>query len=244
MTSDTGLLRHRADAPLQVLFILSLAVTSLLFAWQSLRLVDFAYPVFYDALSIGEHVDHWGPQNGYRRGFEATSRDERIALFAAITEAVHKQGRGLTSLRYRDERGQTHRLLREPEVIHLRSVSRLVDMLYLAGYFSLGALLVTGALMRARGTPVPRLSRVFLWTGVVTAGATILTLVLGPTRVFYTAHRWVFPPGEQWYFTYQQSLMTTLMKAPDLFGGIAVLLLLGMLLFFGLLLTGAKRLIK
>lgn len=244
MTSDTGLPRPRADAPLQVLFILSLAVTSLLFAWHSLRLADFAYPIFYDALSIEEHVERWGPQNRYRRGFETTTRDERIALFAAISEAVHNRGEGLESLQYRDDRGQTHRLLREPEIVHLRSVSRLIDLLYLAGYISLATLLATGALMRARGTPVPRLSRVFLWTGVVTAGATLLTLLIGPTRVFYTAHRWVFPPGEQWYFTYQQSLMTTLMKAPDLFGGIAVLLLLGMLLFFGLLLTGAKRLIK
>lgn len=242
MTSETGLPRHRARAPLQVIFIISLAVAALLFAWHSLRMVDFAYPLLYDTLSIGEHIDHWGPQNRYRRGFETTSREERIALFAAISEAVHHQGAGLESLQYRDDEGQTHRLLRRPEIIHLRSVARLIDRLYITGYIALGALLISIAIMRATGTPVPRLSRVFLWTGAVTAGATLLTLAIGPTQVFYTAHQWVFPPGEQWYFTYQESLMTTLMKAPDLFGGIAVLLVAAALLYFALLMAGAKRL--
>lgn len=242
MTSEPRLFRRFARAPLQILFIISLAITALLFAWQSLRMVDFAYPLLYDTLSIGEHIDHWAPQNRYRRGFETTTREQRLGLFAAISEAVHHQGAGLASLQYRDDRGRTHQLLRQPEIIHLRSVARLIDGLFIAGYVALGGLLISIAMMRATGTPVPRLSRVFLWAGAVTAAATVLTLAIGPTRVFYTAHTWVFPPGEQWYFTYPESLMTTLMKAPDLFGGIAVLLVAATLIWFALLMAAARRL--
>ncbi|MFN2223885.1 MAG: DUF1461 domain-containing protein, partial [Candidatus Promineifilaceae bacterium] len=32
---------------------------------------------------------------------------------------------------------------------------------------------------------------------------------------------WICPPGHQWFFYYQDSLMTTMMKAPVLFAGIA-----------------------
>ena len=37
-------------------------------------------------------------------------------------------------------------------------------------------------------------------------------------------HEWVFPAEHQWFFYYQESLMTVLMKAPDLFGAIAILI--------------------
>lgn len=63
---------------------------------------------------------------------------------------------------------------------------------------------------------------------------------IGPTRVFYTLHEWVFPSDHQWMFSYQESLMTTLMKAPDLFAAIAVAVGMGMLVI-GLLLGLIKR---
>jgi len=44
----------------------------------------------------------------------------------------------------------------------------------------------------------------------------------GFTDVFYYLHTLVFPDNHQWFFYYQESLMSSLMKAPDLFAGIAI----------------------
>ena len=52
----------------------------------------------------------------------------------------------------------------------------------------------------------------------------VLLVLVGPVEVFYALHEWVFPANHQWFFYYEDSLMSTLMKAPDLFGAIALLL--------------------
>ncbi|MDZ7747429.1 MAG: hypothetical protein U5K43_00040 [Halofilum sp. (in: g-proteobacteria)] len=46
---------------------------------------------------------------------------------------------------------------------------------------------------------------------------------VGPVDLFYWLHEQVFPPDHQWFFHYQESLMSMMMRAPDLFGAIAVL---------------------
>jgi hypothetical protein len=47
--------------------------------------------------------------------------------------------------------------------------------------------------------------------------------VVGPVQVFYVLHELVFPAGHEWFFYYQDSLMSMMMQAPNLFGPIAVL---------------------
>jgi hypothetical protein len=79
------------------------------------------------------------------------------------------------------------------------------------------------------------------------AGISILALsviailfIIGPRKSFHWIHTQIFPAGDQWFFYYQDSLMTTLMKAPDLFGfmgallGIVTLLLYTCLLYITL----------
>ena len=74
------------------------------------------------------------------------------------------------------------------------------------------------------------------WRGrvVITVIAVMAVLawlgVVGPTEVFYQFHIWLFPADHQWFFYWQESLMSTLMKAPALFGGIALAIALGALL--------------
>ena len=46
---------------------------------------------------------------------------------------------------------------------------------------------------------------------------TIIIVAVGPNDVFSALHEFVFPADHQWFFYYQDSLMTTLMKAPDIF---------------------------
>jgi uncharacterized membrane protein len=49
-------------------------------------------------------------------------------------------------------------------------------------------------------------------------------LTVGFREVFYAFHEAIFPPDHQWFFYYQDSLMSTMMKAPFLFGYIAAAL--------------------
>jgi len=57
-------------------------------------------------------------------------------------------------------------------------------------------------------------------------------------------HVLIFPADHQWFFYYQDSLMSTLMKAPDLFAGIAVQIVLLALALYVFILAGMHRLLK
>lgn len=219
------------------------ALAALWLSWRCLALVDFLYPAFYGPLEIGQHIDRFGPQNRYRSGFETTSRGERVRLFGAIVDAIHESGRGLESLEYRDAEGRAiDRLLREPEILHLQDVARLIDRIAPVGWLAAAWTAVHMLLIRALAWPVPRLRRLLAASLGAAAAAAVLVLASGPKSVFYWLHDLVFPPENPWFFYYQDSLMSTMMKAPDLFGAIAVvLLLLGLLLYAGLLLA-ARRL--
>lgn len=213
------------------------ALAALWLAWRALAAVDFLYPAFYDALDIETHIAVYGPQNRHKAGFEQTTRAERLRLFSAIVDSLHASGHGLAEIEYRDPLGRPiDRLLREPEVGHLEDVARLIDGAAVAGWLATAWTAAHLLLLRLLAWPVPALGRLLLTSLLATAAAVGLLLLAGPRRVFYWAHDLVFPPDHPWFFYYQDSLMTTLMKAPDLFGAIAAaLLLLGLAIYSGLL---------
>lgn len=57
-------------------------------------------------------------------------------------------------------------------------------------------------------------------------------LLAGAKKFFYWLHTIVFPADHQWFFYYEESLMSTLMKAPALFAPISILLILLGLVFW------------
>ena len=59
---------------------------------------------------------------------------------------------------------------------------------------------------------------------VLIASVAVPLIMLGPKDVFYWMHEMIFPPDHPWFFYWDESLMSTLMKAPDLFGGIALMI--------------------
>ncbi|WP_440997834.1 DUF1461 domain-containing protein [Arhodomonas sp. SL1] len=194
-------------------------------AWGLLSLMDFAYPLLYHWLDIGAHINEYGPQNRYREGFHTLSATEHQALFAEIVAAINRGGDGLALLDYRPARADAPvPLLRTPEIEHLRLVAEWVGVLRRAALA--GAVIAAAAiawLARVRQAPSPR-------TLLASVGL-IATLALAFTAAAFDAdgwfarfHDWAFPPGHQWFFYYQESLMTTLMKAPDLFGPLAAML--------------------
>ncbi|HTF84873.1 MAG TPA: DUF1461 domain-containing protein [Cellvibrio sp.] len=215
-----------------------------LLAWHLLAQVNFAYPLGYKVLDVEQHIRHFGPLNRYKKEFEQTTKAEHLDLFAQITRAVQNHGEGLADIRYRLSNGTTTPLMREAEVIHLQDVANLIDVLYWAGLIGGLAWLCLLAYAYRQRIPFPALKKILLGfvSGLVLITLTIL--LIGPKAVFYWLHEQIFPDEHEWFFFYQDSLMTTLMKAPDLFGFIAVVLVAVIMVLWGLSVWGMTRLLK
>ncbi|MDZ7787596.1 MAG: DUF1461 domain-containing protein [Halofilum sp. (in: g-proteobacteria)] len=200
----------------------ALLVAGLFVSWQALAGFDFAYLVWHEVLGIGDTIARYAPENRWRQGFEHTTPIERARLFGAIVDAIHADGRGLADLRYHDPEGrELGRLLRPPEIVHLRDVARLVRWFEIAGIAALALVMALTLEARWRRRSLPPARR-FLGVGAALVGGVLIVLLaIGPVEVFYALHELVFPPDHEWFFWYQDSLMATLMQAPNLFGAIA-----------------------
>jgi len=219
------------------------ALASLWLAWVSLASVDFLYPAWYRALDIDGHIERYAPQNRYRRGFEQTTPEERARIFGEVVDAIHDDGRGLADIRYHDPQGRDlGPVFHEAEIIHLQDVARLVGRLLPVGGLALAWTLVHLGLIRRFGWPVPSLARVVVATLATVAVGLAALLAVGFRTVFYALHEAIFPPGHQWFFYYQDSLMSTMMKAPWLFAAIGAVLLAAAVMFYLGLAALARRL--
>jgi hypothetical protein len=229
-----------------IVFVLAALLAAGYLAWLILAQINFLYPLWHDLISIDRTIEVYAPQNRYRQGFEQTSKAERSRLFTAIIDAIHNHGHGLRRLVYHDAAGRPlDKLLRHAEVVHLQDVARLI---YMSRPFGIISTVITGVLliaMHRQRLPVPSLLALLLGITVplgIVAGA---LLIIGPVKVFYWLHTRIFPPGHEWFFYYQDSLMSTMMKAPDLFGYIGVtwafLSLMLLLTFIGVVRAAGRR---
>lgn len=226
-----------------LLFVPAAMLASLYVAWQVSAVGHFFYPLWYDVLDIDGHIERFGPENRYRDGFETTSDDERFRLFGEIVDAVQDDGRGLEKLEYHAPDGRRlGTLFRPPEIQHLQDVAHLVATLKPWGWGALLWCMAHVVLARRRGWTIPKPSRMLAYALAGFAAGTVILMVAGPRRVFYALHELVFPPGHQWFFYYQDSLMSTMMKAPYLFGGIAAQLAVFTLVAFWVLAAAGHRL--
>jgi len=224
------------------LFSAAALLGALFLAWRILATVDYLYPLLYEPAGIGAHIDRFGPENRYRQGFSQTTREERERLFAEIGRAIRDQGRGLESLSYHDAQGnKLGTLLRPPEIIHLQDVARLVGKLEIAGAAALLLLALQLILLRRQRRSLPALGRMLLLTCAGLLLGALVVVVIGAKDVFYALHEWVFPSDHQWFFFYQDSLMSTMMKAPDFFGYVAAALVALALVILCLMLSAASR---
>lgn len=195
-----------------------------LVSWHLLAQFHFAYPVGYQLLNLDKHIAEFAPLNRYKNDFELTPPEEHWRLFGEISNAVQHSGHGLQDISYTLGNGRTTSLMHEAEIIHLQDVANLIDVFYTTGLICLGVWLVLIAVAYWQKYQLPSPKKTLLGFSVgfsLIAGA---VLAIGPTAVFYWLHVQVFPDGHPWFFYYQDSLMTTLMKAPDIFAFISLLL--------------------
>ncbi|WP_319558159.1 DUF1461 domain-containing protein [Thiomicrorhabdus sp.] len=214
---------------------------ALWFGWHLLAQFDFLYPVWHDYAGISQNIDKYAPLNHYRHDFELTDRETRFALFHGIVEAIHNHGQGLKELVYQTRNG-TVSLLRHSEIVHLQDVANLIDFVnHLALVLGTVWLVITlliwsklSAMKREKWIKQSFTRRkdslLNLTIGLALSIGGIL--LIGAEKVFYQLHIWVFPANHQWFFYYEHSLMSTMMKAPDLFAMIAITLLILGLAFF------------
>jgi len=237
--------QRRYRSILWTILLLSALPASLLTGWQLLVSTDFLYPLWYDVIGIDRTIAEYGPKNRYRDHFEVTTREERTRLFAAIVAGIHDGGQGLETLTYHDALGNpVAPLLRPPEITHLRDVARLVDGMYRLGIGAAMVWLIALVWLWRLRLPPPPLGRYFAGLGLLAVVSMLAVVVIGTKKVFYTAHTLIFPAGHQWFFYYEESLMTMLMKAPDLFAAIAAEWLLLTALCYWLGIRLSRRIVR
>jgi len=229
---------------LGLLLTLSCLITAFWFSWHGLAQINFGYALGYKMLAIDQHIQRYGPSNRYRDNFELTSYDQHQQLFCDIVNAIQRGGTGLAEITYTTPDQTTSTLLREAEVIHLQDVANLITLFNQVAVGSLILLLILAGVYRWQKKPPPTLKHIATGTVITLMVIGIGLLIAGPTNTFYWLHTKVFPDDHQWFFYYQESLMTTLMKAPDLFGFIAGLWAVVALSLFGLGQWALLRLLK
>lgn len=227
------------------LMVLLLFWVALFFSWTTLSCVDFMYPMLYKQIEIGASIDKFGPQNRYKKDFALTSRAERESLFSQIVVAINHNGEGLEDMVYHNPQGQViDKLLRPAEVVHLKDVAVLLATLrYVTVVASLILILVLIYWWKAKPKiGFPSVKAAFGGMLVLSVFSTLMLTLIGPTKIFYWLHTKIFPADHQWFFYYQDSLMTTLMKAPDIFAYIAILLVVLAWAYFAILVALVRRL--
>jgi hypothetical protein len=226
------------------LFFTCQLIALALVSWHLLAQWHFAYPLGYQLLDLDKNIAEFAPLNRYKDDFELTTPEEHWRLFGEISYAVQASGAGLRDISYRLKNGETTALMHDAEIIHLQDVANLIDRFYLAGSISLLVWIGLIVFVYQQKLKIPPIKKILLGFLVGFIAIAVTVLAIGPTAVFYWFHVQIFPDGHQWFFYYQDSLMTTLMKAPDIFAFIALLLLALLITLWCTSLYGIIRLLK
>ena len=211
---------------------LALLVSCLYVSWQVLSQANFLYDQIYEHNNLEAHVNEFAPLNrNDKESFALTSKTERVRVFGDIAREINTGGDGLGSITYTPEGADaTTPFLVEAERDHLQDVANLVSSLK-----PIGAVIASLLIAFYGFCWYYKVSRYqYFWrpSGIlvslfqiaaVAALCVAITFAIGPQQTFYLLHEWAFSDKAQWYFFFEDSLMTTLM--PEIvFANIAALL--------------------
>ncbi|MFT5815102.1 MAG: hypothetical protein ACI9VT_002873 [Psychroserpens sp.] len=221
------------------------ALASLIFclgiSWQASKATNFLYGFWYQTLEINKVIIKNVPKNSQgKRDFPIHDVKLHEKKFADIVQSIHQQGNGLADISYFNERAIKQKLLTNSEVQHLQDVANLLDnvtkfwwgnlvfLLSLLVFYFRQLHLLKAESIRQMPTTKQKLISLACFVFLVIS----MLKIWGFTQVFYYLHTVIFPSEHQWFFYYKDSLMASLMKAPDIFAAIA-----GQLMLIALLLA-------
>ena len=174
--------------------------------------------MLHDVIDIQGTIEEYAPKNIYKGRFDETTPEHRAALFRQILRGVNRNGEGLETIQYMDAEGEILGLLLRPaEVNHLRDVARLLGIFQNVAYVAVALYITMLVVFRLQQRKLPRPRNLLMVTTIAVALLVLVAFLSGAKQVFYQLHTVVFPSGHQWFFYYEESLMTMLMKAPDIF---------------------------
>jgi len=209
---------------LWMLFLLLTFLVTLPISWWGMAQADFFYSSLHDNIGIDKHIQRYAPRNRFNKlEFEKTTKVERLVLFNGVVTAIHNKGEGLDSLAYiRNSNQEPVNLFTKAEVIHLKDVANLLEKLKPVILAVLLFWLASMLWINLKGIKLPSIKR-FSLLALILFAVVFLILSVGPEKVFNQLHIWAFPDNHQWFFYYEDSLMSTMMKAPDLFAYISII---------------------
>lgn len=210
------------NAVATLVLAISALIVAMAISWLVLAAVNFSYGFWHDHGGIETAIEKYGNANEFKTGFADTTRAQRLELFRAINKSIHNHGEGLAEISFQVPSEPEQTLLREPEVVHLQDVANLIDAgLKLAVFAWLIWMACWSYFALSRYSP-PKLRMQLLSIAAFFVFASFIVVLIGPVKVFYWLHTVLFPDEHQWFFYYQESLMSTMMHAPYLFGWIAI----------------------
>ena len=191
-------------------------------SWLTLYKVNFFYGFWHDHGGIAQTIEYFSPKNKHISNFEHTTKAERIRVFKHISYAVHIDASELNAITFKTAKsGQAQRFLHQREIIHLIDVSHAINTLYIILIFGVSCWLYSLRYYLRHNIKLPSRKVQLLSMAILVGLVGICIVLIGPEALFYWFHQVIFPENHQWFFYYEDSLMSTLMSAPDLFGWIA-----------------------
>jgi uncharacterized membrane protein len=225
---------------------LFLLVFSLGLSWQVNKSVNFFYSFWYPKLNIEQTIKTYVPQNTQgKQDFAKTTSEQHQQSFSEIVDKIHNNASELPQLSYLNEEQQKRILLTSAEVLHLQDVSELITKLRIISAVNLLLLLCTAGIIYQMKLPKPQRKSQYIAVTVPSVLLIVSFSIYGFNDIFYYLHTVVFPDNHQWFFYYQESLMSSLMKAPDLFAAIGLsLVIITFIFYWGLYLLLAPKIFK
>ena len=210
-------------------FILSISLLCVSFyiAWNLNAASNFLYSTWYEVLSLDSAITKYATDNKFKKGFEHTNKQQHVELFSGIVVGIQNRGEGLRKLSYLDKNnGIKQTLLTDAELVHLEDVAKLVSIFKYVAIFGSFIAFIVFLIMWFKNILIAKYKRHLFGAVGAILSICILVILIGPTKIFYFGHELIFPNNHQWFFYYEESLMSTMMKAPVLFGPIACQLLI------------------
>ena len=211
---------------------LALLISCLYMSWQILSQANFLYDQIYDHNDLEHHINEFATLNrNDKESFALTDKAERVQIFNEIAREINTGGEGLASISFVSTgEAKSIPFLIDAERDHLQDVANLVTSLKPLGAFLASTLIAFYGFCwyykvsrykyfwRPSGIVI-----LLLQIAAVAALCVAITFALGPQQTFYLLHEWAFSDKAQWFFYFEDSLMTTLM--PEVvFGNIAALI--------------------